>query len=149
MTSTATETDPFATPSKEFVSIDHLDGRLVVVFPEEIRSRTGSNGKDYDYVIADVLVFDGPTTDLIPSLPHKVEQMHLSATAVVGALRAHVKTHRPVIGRIDSRPSTKNRNVKAYGMAEPTQADKDTARAATFAEMEARAAQADPFATAA
>ena len=123
--------DEFATPVRNFLSIEDLDGRLVIAFPHSIDTLTSpKNGKDYQRIIADVVVVDGKTTDKLPKLPHLATDMHLSATGVVASLRAMVGKGRPVLGRVDSRPSSFNKNVPAYGLADPTDADKAAARPA-------------------
>jgi hypothetical protein len=108
----------FTDPGTDFLEIRDLDGRLVCVYPKEIRREDSKTqaGKQYDKVIADVIVLDGPTTDKIEQVPMFVPDMHLSAGAVVGAVRGNVRTGKPVLGRIDSRPSRMNRDVKAYGL---------------------------------
>lgn len=123
--------DEFATPVREFLGIEDLDGRLVIVFPESIGTLVSlKSGKEYDRIIADVVIVDGPVTSKIPSLPHLAAGMHLSATGVVSATRAYVGKGKPVLGRVDSRPSSFNKNVPAYGIADPTDQDKRTARPA-------------------
>lgn len=138
---TATAQDPFAAtatdagadmfddPSTDFVTVDDLDGRLVCVYPKEVRredSRTNA-GKQYDKIVADVIVLSGPVTDKVTEVPMFLPDMHFSAGAVVGALRGGVGTGRPRLGRIDSQPSRHNRQVKAYGMKPATDAEKTQA----------------------
>lgn len=121
----STSEDPFATPSAEFVEVADLDGRLVICFPKRIEQATGkSDGKPYDKVIADVVIVDGATTDKITETPFTVEEMHFSAKMIVGQLRTFVGKGRPVLGRVNSKPSSFNKSVRAYGLGEPTQADK-------------------------
>jgi hypothetical protein len=127
-TGTTSEDDPFATPTTEFVEIADLDGRLIVVLPDRIEQANGkSDGKPYDKVIGDVIVVDGPTTDKITELPFVVEDMHLSSKMVVGQLRPKVGKGVPVLARVNSKPSSFNRQVKAYGLGDPTDADRGKA----------------------
>lgn len=117
--------DEFATPVREWLGIEDLDGRLVIVFPEKSTTKVSrTNGQEYEVVIGDVVIVDGPVTDKIPALPHLAPAMHLSSSGVVAGLRANVGKGKPVLGRIDSRPSTYNKKVMAYGMADPEGADK-------------------------
>ena len=107
----------FEDPTTEFVTIEDIDGRTVAVFGKEIRRDKGkSDGKEYDKVIADVIVLDGPVTDKITEVPMLIPDMHLSAGAVVGAVRGTVRTGKPVMGKVDSRPSQYNKKVMAYGL---------------------------------
>lgn len=125
-TSPATDsTLEFDDPTTEFVTIDDLDGRTICVFAKEsqIAESTKPGGKPYPKVIADVIVLDGPVTDKIAELPMLVPDMHLSATAVVASVKPGVRTKRPIMGKVDSRPSQYNRQVKAYGLQ---QVDQDT-----------------------
>lgn len=122
-----TATDPnevdsldFDDPGSDFVTIHDIDGRTVCVFPKEIRREAAKDpkpGKEtFEKVVADVIVLDGPVTDAIQQVPGLIPDMHLSAGAVVAAIRGNVRTKRPIMGRIDSRPSRNNRQVKAYGL---------------------------------
>jgi len=128
----ADEDEDFASPDKNFLGVDDLDGRLVIIFPHAIAevASTKPGGKPYDRVTADVVVVDGAPTDKLTSLPHLATDMYLSASALVGAVRKHVGKGKPVLGRVDSRPSSYNKQVKAYGLADPTDADKAAARPA-------------------
>lgn len=121
--------DEFATPDRNFLAVDDLDGRLVIIFPHSIAevASTKPNGKPYDRVTADVVVVDGTVTDKLDQVPFLAENMYLSAGSLVGAVRKHVGKGKPVLGRVDSRPSSYNKQVKAYGLADPTDADKKAA----------------------
>ena len=139
MTDQIVDEDPFAgvdedfdNPDRDFLEIDDLDGRLVIVFPlsSSLEKSTKPNGKDFTRVVADVVIVDGPTTAKIPHLPFLAKDFYLSAGAVVGAVKSKVGTGRPVLGRVDSRPSSYNKQVKAYGLADAEDKDKDKARPA-------------------
>lgn len=128
MTSTATEPDLFDAATTTYVEIGDVDGRLICVFGHRIAQANGKNGDPYDYVEADVLVLDGPVTEKIDQVPTLIEGMRLSAAKVVDQLRTAVRKGRPVLGRVNSKPSQFNKHVPAYGLAEPTDADKALAR---------------------
>jgi len=137
---TNTSDDPFATPTTDFTVIDDLDGRLVAIVG--LRMAVGvskQSGKEYDKVIADVIVIDGPTTDKIPSLPYTISEMHLMAGMVVGQIRQYVGKGTPVLGRVNSKPSSYNRSVKAFGLGDPTDQDKGKALPAYRAYVAAKA----------
>ena len=117
----------FSDPTTEYTTIDDIDGRLVCIFPKEIRTQVGNDGNPYDKVVADVIVLDGPVTDKVTEVPMFIADMHLSAGAVVGAIRGNVRTGKPVLCRVDSRPSTKNKRVLAYGLQKVAQDVKESA----------------------
>lgn len=124
----AVEDEDFAKPARDYLEIADLDGRLLIVFPETIGELVSEkNGKPYDRIIGDVVIVDGPLTDKIPALPHLAPAMHLSASGVVAVLRAHVGKGKPVLGRVDSRPSKFNKLIPAYGLADPEDKDKTAA----------------------
>lgn len=140
--------DLFEDVQAEYVTVDDLEGRHVVVLPERIEKATGKSGDEYDRIVADVIVLDGPETDKIPSVPFTVAEMYLSAKNVVGRLRSSVRDRKPRLGYVDSVPSSFNRNVKAFGF-QPVDASnreiRDKANAAIVAYREAVHAE-DPFA---
>ena len=126
-TADPTDTDDmFADPTTDFVTVDDLDGRLIAVYAKELRREQSKNpgGGMYDKIVCDVIVLDGATTEKIGEVPMFLGDMHLSAGAVVGALRGSVGKGTPVLGRVDSRPSSTNRKVLAYGLQKATQEDK-------------------------
>lgn len=118
--------DPEAKSSEDFVTVDDLDGRLICVYPKECRREksTKSDGKDYDKIVADVIVLDGPVTEKIGSVPLFVPDMHFNAWAVTSRIKGNVGTGKPVLGRIDSRPSKVDRRIPAYGIQPATAQEK-------------------------
>jgi hypothetical protein len=125
------EDDDFDTPQSTFVGIEHVDGRLIVCFPQRVIQKTSKNSGDkYDVVIADVIVIDGELNEHITHLPFLVEEMHISAGGPVSQLRPKVGKGKPFLTRVNSQPSQYNKRVLAYGFGDPTDADKMMARPA-------------------
>jgi hypothetical protein len=149
-TSTTPDADLFEDVVADYVGIDDLDGRHLVVIPDRIETAesTSQPGKTYERIIGDVIVLDGPVTDKITEVPFVVTEMYLSATNVVNRLKSSVKDRKPRLGLVDSVPSKRNKNVKAYGF-QPVDATnrevRDKANAAIVAYREAAHAE-DPFA---
>lgn len=150
-TSPAAQTeDLFEDVQAEYVTIDDLEGRHIVVLPENLETveSTKPNGKPYPRITATVLVLDGDVTDKITEIPFTIGDMYLSAANVVARLRAAVKDRRPRLGYVDSVPSSYNKAVKAFGF-QPVDASnrevRDKANAAIVAYREAAHAE-DPFA---
>jgi hypothetical protein len=106
--------DPNEIPT-DFVRIEDVDGRTIAIFAKEVRQEKGTQGM-YDKVIADVVILDGPAFGLITEVPMLVRDMHLSADRVVKAVRPNVGTGRPIMGKVDSKRSTKNAGGKAYDL---------------------------------
>ena len=123
--------DEFATPSSGFVDIHELKDRLCIFVP--LRAEAGTSkqdGKDYTRIVADVIVLDGEPTDLMPSIPHLVPEFFVSSKMMVGQLRRLVGKGKPMLGRVNGKPSTFNKQVLAYAIGDPEDADKATAYAA-------------------
>lgn len=130
-----------------FPSIEHLApsvppnfgaGRLVAVWAKENGSaKSATSGKDYGYTETLTLVLDdGPdgdqVNDLVPAAPQRLDLRH-STTGLYSRLRLRVEgvnakgvplKFRPMIGRINTQASRNNKNVPAYSIAEPTDADR-------------------------
>lgn len=128
-----------------FPSVEHLapsvppafgDGRLVAIWAKENGTAKGNNGP-YAYTETLTLALDdGPDGDqfneMVPAAPFRVDMRH-STGFIQGKLRSRVdgKTQtgtplawRPLIGRINTKASSNNKNVPAYGIAPPTDEDK-------------------------
>lgn len=124
--------DEFDSARSDYLTVAHLDGRLVLVWALELKTENGSTGK-YDKIISDVVVLDGDVTEDEVALgyeqtPYVAERMHISNGAIVDKLKARVGSPRPYLGRIASAPSKVNRQVTAYWVAEPSEGDKTLAK---------------------
>ena len=149
-TPAAQSEDLFEDVVADYVTVEDLEGRHIVVFPDRIETveSTKPNGKPYDRIVADVIVLDGPVTDKITEVPFTVTEMYLSATNLVARLRASVRDRKVRLGYVDSVPSSYNKSVKAFGL-QPVDATnravRDAANAAITAYREAAHTE-DPFA---
>ena len=112
-------------------------GRLVAIYARENGVGKGDNGP-YPYVETVTLVLDnGPdgnqSDDLVPAVtgdPIRLDLRH-STTGLVARLKPRVGTpkgNRPLVGRINTQASSRNKNVAAFSLAEPTEADMVEAR---------------------
>lgn len=100
----------------DLVRIADIDGRDVVVFPERIGTGKGDDGKPYPYLQADVIVLNGPTTDLIDEVPCVVTSMRLTSSPLLrnGERMLKKGTGKPFAGRINSQKGKFGN--KAYGI---------------------------------
>lgn len=146
----ADEDDFFDAATSTFPAVEHLApsippkfgaGRLVAIWALENGTSVGNNGPYAWTQSITVALDDGPNgdqvNDLVGKAPFRVEMRH-STSNIQGKLRGRVtgKTqsgiplkYRPVIGRVNTQASSANKNVAAYGLSEPTEADMDIARA--------------------
>jgi hypothetical protein len=127
----ADEADEFDTPQMEFVTIHDLKDRLCVINAKrvEVGKSKDKDKDDYEFVVADVIIVDGPTTDLITHLPFVAENMHLNAKAIVGQIKDRAGRNRPFLCRVDAAPSSYNKQVMAYGVRKHEVTDADKAAA--------------------
>lgn len=136
--------DLFDDASSEYVKIGDIDGRNVVMFPDKIADGKGDNGP-YQYLVADVIVLDGPVTEKITSVPCEIPAMHFSSDLIRsnGERKLKQGDGRPFAGRINSQKGKFGN--KAYGI----QALDDDKRALANAEagkfMASKAAAKDEF----
>jgi hypothetical protein len=145
--------DDFDDPQTEYVTPEDYDGRTVLVYPktvvDNLPSTIPGNSGTYSRVTADVVVVDGPVTEKIPSVPFVIRDAFLSGDAIVSRVRANIGTGKPVLGRIDSRPSTANRKIQVYGIVKVPADDpvRETAVKARDMYRDAQAASVgdDPF----
>lgn len=143
------EDDFFDAATSSFPSVEHLApsvppkfgvGRLVAIWALENGVGKGNNGPYPWTNTITVALDDGPegdqANDMVPAAPYRVEMRH-STTNIQGKLRGRVDgkdqkgrplRFRPTIGRVNTQASQNNKNVPAYGLAEPTDEDMDIAR---------------------
>ena len=98
-----TATDPFGAPVSEFVKLDDVLGRLVLITPSTIiegiaSTLKGQEGKTYDAVRAQVVVLDGPPSEKIDAVPAVLEDFRLSGASIVPAVMARFKATGPTVG---------------------------------------------------
>jgi hypothetical protein len=139
-------TDPFSDARSGFVKLEDMLGRLLLIIPQSIEERAstlpGSQGKTYESITADVIILDGPVTELIEEIPATIEGTFISGSVIVGQLKPKVKTHGMVLGRLGQQKARTKGFGDAWVLNPPTDADKAVARPAAAAYLEAT----DPFA---
>lgn len=127
-------TDQFDSPSTG-AKITEFDGRLLLIQPTEHREGIATSFGPADAVVADITILDGGT-------PGQEEYgVLVFQKALQGQLRPKIGTGRYVLGRL-GRGTAKPGQSAPWILAEPTEADKNTARAHLN---KAAAAQQPPF----
>lgn len=137
-----------------FPKIEHLapsvppkfgPGRLVAIWARANGKRKNDRGEFYPYVdTITVTLDDGPDGNLtgpgwaedaavtVPAGVQRIEMQHSTGGLVARlAKRVDAKNvkgvplkYRPMIGRINTQASNANKNVAAYSISEPTEADR-------------------------
>lgn len=94
-------------------------GRLLIVFPQRYDRASSDNG-DFDVVYADIAVLDGPTTDIIPTVPGWYSDVRLSAGRIVRMCTTRLKAGNvnPMVQRMESGPG--RNGGKSYGFIPAT-----------------------------
>lgn len=137
-------TDPFAAPAaipSTFPVIESLRGRLVLIAPKSqktVPNNLGNPGDTQEQITADVTVVDGlgpvplfknrqPTGQTLPG--PDFPGMWITQDRIVKQLADALTSRGMVLGRIDTRtPGTMAVKGNPWGLIEPTEADKQTAR---------------------
>lgn len=126
-------TDPFAAPSaipSTYPKPTDLKGHLVLISPVKLESVPNTQGKPgdmQDRVTADVKVVDGE----LANFPGQTEftGVYFSGSRVVPALVPSIQARGMVLARFETRdPSAKAGKGNPWGLQDPTEADKQTAR---------------------
>jgi len=123
----------FDSATTDYLTINDLDGRLLLVWAMEKSTESGTTGP-YTMIVSDVVVLDGEITDTMralgyQSVPFLSARMHLSNKQIAEKLSARVGNGKPLLTRVTSKPSKINRSVLAFWFSEPTEEDKGIARA--------------------
>lgn len=131
--------DNFDDVTTEYLNPEKLVGRAVAILVKSKSEQPSKNPKPgaetYTRCVADVIVLDGETTELIPELPYTVRDMFISGAGMTPKLKHLAGTGRWTAGRIDERPSRNNPRLMVQGL-QPFGPD-DTARALANAAIEA------------
>lgn len=100
----------------DLVRIADIDGRDVVVFPIKVGKGKSADGP-YDFLKCDVIVLNGPTTELMDEIPYVVSGMQLTSSPLLrnGERMLKKGTGKPFAGRINSQRG--QRGGRAYGIA--------------------------------
>lgn len=123
-------TDPFDDARPGWVKQDDLEGRLVLIKSIETGERestmAGQQGRMYEYIVTDTIVLDGEETELMDSIPFKLEAFQWAGQRVTGTLKPKIRSGRMTLGRV-AKVKVKGRS-DAWELQEPTEGDKQTAR---------------------
>lgn len=117
-------------------------GRLLAIWAVSKGERKNDEGKLYPFVETVTLVLDnGPdgsqTDELVGPAPVKLEGFQHSTTGLVSRLLKRVDgtsakgvklRYRPMVGRLNTQASSRNKNVPAFSISEPTADDMVVAR---------------------
>ena len=122
-----------------FVTLDDLLDRVIIVTPTDSGSRTGDNG-EYEFIVADVLVCDGRTTELIDRIPTMLDDFQLWGANVVSSLKPALRRGNSVVGVLGQKKAAKYR-TQAWHLLEPTAEQMTTAKAARRAYRQAERAK--------
>jgi hypothetical protein len=138
--------DPFQAPAtipSSFPTIGSLRGRLVLITPLKQETRPnnlGAPGATQQVITADVDVVDGrgpvPVVRGNPPIPTgqmlegpSFTGMWITNEVVVTQLQTALRTGGKVLARVDTKvPGTNPGKGNAWGLIDPTEADKQTAR---------------------
>jgi len=123
----------FDSATTDYLTINDLNGRLLLVWAMEKSVETGTTGP-YAMIVSDVVVLDGEISDTMRSLgyqavPFVSMRMHLSNKQIAEKLNSRVGNGKPLLTRVTSKPSKINRSVLAFWFSEPSEEDKSVARA--------------------
>lgn len=139
-------TDPFAAPAvvpSGFPTTGSFRGRLILISPKKQETRPsnlGNPGDTQEVVTADVIVVDGlgPVPIVKGNPPTPTGQtldgpnftgMWFTNQVIIIQLQDALRTGGMVLARVDTRvPGTNPGKGNAWGLIDPTEADKQTAR---------------------
>lgn len=125
-------------------------GRLVAIWPTGVKgTRKGTNGQPYTWVETVTLVLDESPNDqdwltgqngwdsqaaeLVGPAPFRLDKFQHSTTGLVARLEKRIDgknqagvplRFRPMIGRMNTQPSSVNKNVAAFSISEMTDEDR-------------------------
>lgn len=129
----------------DYVRVNDIDGRNVVVFPSKVDTAKGDNGEPYEFLVADVIVLDGAVTELMDTIPFVVTDMRLTSQPLVSNGKRMLKkgTDKPFAGKINSQKGKFGN--KAYGITtwEPEEPKRALANTEAKKYMQSRATVAD------
>jgi hypothetical protein len=139
-------TDPFAAPAaipSSFPTVASFRGRLVLIRPtaqQTVPNNLGAPGSTQERVTADITVVDGlgPVPQMKGNPPTPTGQMfqgpdfpgtYVQSEVIVKQLADAVTSRGLVLARIDTRqPGTQPMKGNPWGLIDPTEEDKQTAR---------------------
>lgn len=119
--------DLFDAQRDSFPNMEWVIGRLVLVWPTEIKSVKGDNG-DYLTAVCRVAVLDGEPTQDMPKIPCEIEPFRFNSESCINDLKHLVGATRPKLARVAEKPSKKNKLIMARFFDAPSDQDKVRAR---------------------
>ena len=115
-----------------YVTLDDLNGRLLVIKPSVLGTRPSKerNQDDYEFVECEaVIVLDGEDHELMPVFPAILEDFQFWGTNVVNTLKPKIRNGRGVVGRLGQRKAQRYSTL-AWVLNEPDEDEYDQAKAA-------------------
>lgn len=119
--------DPFDAQRDSFPNVEWVVGRLVLVWPSEIKPMKGESG-DYLTAVCRVAVLDGEPTQDMPKIPCQIEPFRFNSESCVNDLKHLVGSRKPKLARVAEKPSKKNKLIMARFFDAPSDQDKVHAR---------------------
>lgn len=129
--------DPFSKATSSFLNNDDLEGRGILVRPDELGTRKSKTKPDetYEYVVCDVVVLNGEVTDKIEDVPGLLDAIQLTGGGVVASIKGLIGKRdtegrrKLKLGRISKVKSQVRGQNDAWILGEPTDEDVTEARA--------------------
>lgn len=122
--------DPFSNPSAGGSKITDYHGSLLLITPTEYRTEVPTTFGEKDAVAANVAVLDEPREGFPDgeSAPLELDNVLIFQGVLIGQTKAKIGKGM-VLGRLGQRPASKPGQNPAWALEDPTDADKDAARA--------------------
>ncbi len=116
--------DQFDKPASitSFKPADHK-GRLVLIWPHNVKQQQNDEGKMEDVTEVDVVVLDADGG------PVRYDSVNMRQKYLQARVRRNVGTGRANLGRITQRPPNNPKNSPGWDLDDPTEADVTMARA--------------------
>jgi hypothetical protein len=124
--------------------MEDLDGCLVLIIADSKEQMKNKDGGFYDMYKCQVTIVDGQPSEAVEAdaLPFALEDFGISGSWMIGQIKPSMRNRKPVLGRVFSFKN--DRKTTSYDLKEPTDDEKDLARAVAIEMMEAN----NPFAAA-
>jgi hypothetical protein len=113
-----------------YIRMDDLLNRLLLIKPTDHGSRNGKEEGQgaYEYIVCDVTVMDGPTTESMSEIPSTLKDFHLSGVNIISTLKPKLKSGGRVLGRLVQR-KVQGYSTFIWHLDEPTLEDITNTRA--------------------
>lgn len=138
--------DDFGLATDEFIRLEDLDGRLLLVIPLGTpRTAKGSNGDPYSYLTCDIVVLSGRPTDKLPKVPGIYGDVRFASERCFNQIDAQRRAGKMLLGRLDSVMSKYRTLAYGFSTKDLTNADILLARKGAAAYKASRP-ESNPFA---